>query len=104
MISAELTLTQLTQQYPEAVAVLYQHQLDVRHDGHQTLAQIAENKAINLEEFLISLEKSLTEQNTAEQWHSASDAEIIQYIQTRFHSGHRQLLPELILDQKIGVL
>ncbi|MCW8877851.1 MAG: hemerythrin domain-containing protein [Kangiellaceae bacterium] len=96
MISADLTVAQLARQFRGAATVLYQHQLDLRDDGNQTLAEIAEDKAINLQEFLYTLQKQLSKHQSDERWQSASDAEIIQHIQTHFHSGHRQLLPELI--------
>lgn len=104
MSFAQQKLSELAVSIPGATKIFREYDLDFCCGGSVLLEVVAQQKNLNLAE----IEKRLTDlqqskaKNNDKDWTSASYAEMIDHIITRFHDRHREQLPELItLAEKV---
>ena len=104
MSFAQQKLSELAVSIPGATKIFREYDLDFCCGGSVLLEVAVQQKNLNLAE----IEKRLTdlqqskEENNDKDWTSASYAEMIDHIITRFHNRHREQLPELItLAEKV---
>lgn len=104
MSFAQQKLSELAVSIPGATKIFREYDLDFCCGGSVLLEVAAQQKNLNLAEIekrLTDLQQSKTENNDKD-WTSASYAEMIDHIITRFHNRHREQLPELItLAEKV---
>lgn len=104
MSFAQQKLSELAVSIPGATKIFREYDLDFCCGGSVLLEVAAQKKNLNLAEIekrLTDLQQSKSENNDKD-WTSASYAEMIDHIITRFHDRHREQLPELItLAEKI---
>ena len=97
-------LSELAVSIPGATKIFREYDLDFCCGGSVLLEVAAQQKNLNLAEIekrLTDLQQSKAENNDKD-WTSASYAEMIDHIITRFHNRHREQLPELItLAEKV---
>ena len=104
MSFAQQKLSELAVSIPGATKIFREYDLDFCCGGSVLLEVAAQQKNLNLAEIekrLTDLQQSTAENNDKD-WTSASYAEMIDHIITRFHNRHREQLPELItLAEKV---
>ena len=104
MSFAQQKLSELAVSIPGATKIFREYDLDFCCGGSVLLEVAAQKKNLNLAEIekrLTDLQQSKSENNDKD-WTSASYAEMIDHIITRFHNRHREQLPELItLAEKV---
>lgn len=104
MSFAQQKLSELAVSIPGATKIFREYDLDFCCGGSVLLEVVAQQKNLNLAEIekrLTDLQQSKAENNDKD-WTSASYAEMIDHIITRFHDRHREQLPELItLAEKV---
>lgn len=104
MSFAQQKLSELAVSIPGATKIFREYDLDFCCGGSVLLEVAAQQKNLNLAEIekrLTDLQQSKAENNDKD-WTSASYAEMIDHIITRFHNRHREQLPELItLAEKV---
>ena len=104
MSFAQQKLSELAVSIPGATKIFREYDLDFCCGGSVLLEVVAQQKNLNLAEIekrLTDLQQSKAENNDKD-WTSASYAEMIDHIITRFHNRHREQLPELItLAEKV---
>ncbi|AYO33304.1 iron-sulfur cluster repair protein YtfE [Haemophilus influenzae] len=104
MSFAQQKLSELAVSIPGATKIFREYDLDFCCGGSVLLEVAAQQKNLNLaeiEKLLTDLQQSKAENNDKD-WTSASYAEMIDHIITRFHNRHREQLPELItLAEKV---
>ena len=104
MSFAQQKLSELAVSIPGATKIFREYDLDFCCGGSVLLEVAAQQKNLNLAEIekrLTDLQQSKSENNDKD-WTSASYAEMIDHIITRFHDRHREQLPELItLAEKV---
>ncbi|EGT82629.1 putative hemerythrin/HHE cation-binding protein [Haemophilus haemolyticus M19107] len=104
MSFAQQKLSELAVSIPGATKIFREYDLDFCCGGSVLLEVAAQKKNLNLAEIekrLTDLQQSKSENNDKD-WTSASYAEMIDHIITRFHDRHREQLPELItLAEKV---
>ncbi|HHF6592698.1 TPA: iron-sulfur cluster repair protein YtfE [Haemophilus influenzae] len=104
MSFAQKKLSELAVSIPGATKIFREYDLDFCCGGSVLLEVAAQQKNLNLAEIekrLTDLQQSKAENNDKD-WTSASYAEMIDHIITRFHNRHREQLPELItLAEKV---
>ena len=104
MSFAQQKLSELAVSIPGATKIFREYDLDFCCGGSVLLEVAAQQKNRNLAEIekrLTDLQQSKAE-NHDKDWISASYAEMIDHIVTRFHNRHREQLPELItLAEKV---
>ena len=104
MSFAQQKLSELAVSIPGATKIFREYDLDFCCGGSVLLEVAAQKKNLNLaeiEKHLTDLQQSKSENNDKD-WTSASYAEMIDHIITRFHNRHREQLPELItLAEKV---
>lgn len=104
MSFAQQKLSELAVSIPGATKIFREYDLDFCCGGSVLLEVAAQQKNLNLAEIekrLADLQQSKAENNDKD-WTSASYAEMIDHIVTRFHNRHREQLPELItLAEKV---
>ena len=104
MSFAQQKLSELAVSIPGATKIFREYDLDFCCGGSVLLEVAAQKKNLNLAEIekrLTDLQQSKTDNNHKD-WTSASYAEMIDHIITRFHDRHREQLPELItLAEKV---
>ena len=104
MSFAQQKLSELAVSIPGATKIFREYDLDFCCGGSVLLEVAAQQKNLNLAEIekrLTDLQQSKAENNDKD-WTSASYAEMIDHIITRFHNRHREQLPELItLSEKV---
>ena len=104
MSFAQQKLSELAVSIPGATKIFREYDLDFCCGGSVLLEVAAQQKNLNLAEIekrLTDLQQSKTDNNHKD-WTSASYAEMIDHIITRFHNRHREQLPELItLAEKV---
>ncbi|WP_118855102.1 iron-sulfur cluster repair protein YtfE [Haemophilus haemolyticus] len=104
MSFAQQKLSELAVSIPGATKIFREYDLDFCCGGSVLLEVAAQQKNLNLAEIekrLTDLQQSKAE-NHDKDWTSASYAEMIDHIVTRFHNRHREQLPELItLAEKV---
>ena len=104
MSFAQQKLSELAVSIPGATKIFREYDLDFCCGGSVLLEVAAQQKNLNLAEIekrLTDLQQSKSENNDKD-WTSASYAEMIDHIITRFHNRHREQLPELItLAEKV---
>ena len=104
MSFAQQKLSELAVSIPGATKIFREYDLDFCCGGSVLLEVAAQQKNLNLAEIekrLTDLQQSKTNNNHKD-WTSASYAEMIDHIITRFHNRHREQLPELItLAEKV---
>lgn len=104
MSFAQQKLSELAVSIPSATKIFRKYDLDFCCGGSVLLEVAAQQKNLNLAEIekrLTDLQQSKAENNDKD-WTSASYAEMIDHIITRFHNRHREQLPELItLAEKV---
>ncbi|HHF1962746.1 TPA: iron-sulfur cluster repair protein YtfE [Haemophilus influenzae] len=104
MSFAQQKLSELAVSIPSATKIFREYDLDFCCGGSVLLEVAAQQKNLNLAEIekrLTDLQQSKAENNDKD-WTSASYAEMIDHIITRFHNRHREQLPELItLAEKV---
>ena len=104
MSFAQQKLSELAVSIPGATKIFREYDLDFCCGGSVLLEVAAQKKNLNLaeiEKHLTDLQQSKSENNDKD-WTSASYAEMIDHIITRFHDRHREQLPELItLAEKV---
>ncbi|HHF6276100.1 TPA: iron-sulfur cluster repair protein YtfE [Haemophilus influenzae] len=104
MSFAQQKLSELAVSIPGATKIFREYDLDFCCGGSVLLEVAAQQKNLNLAEIekrLTNLQQSKAENNDKD-WTSASYAEMIDHIITRFHNRHREQLPELItLAEKV---
>ncbi|WP_118782276.1 iron-sulfur cluster repair protein YtfE [Haemophilus haemolyticus] len=104
MSFAQQKLSELAVSIPGATKIFREYDLDFCCGGSVLLEVAAQQKNLNLAEIekrLTDLQQSKAENNDKD-WTSASYAEMIDHIITRFHDRHREQLPELItLAEKV---
>ncbi|HHF7221497.1 TPA: iron-sulfur cluster repair protein YtfE [Haemophilus influenzae] len=104
MSFAQQKLSELAVSIPGATKIFREYDLDFCCGGSVLLEVAAQQKNLNLAEIekrLTDLQQSKAENNDKD-WTSASYAEMIDHIITRFHNCHREQLPELItLAEKV---
>ncbi|HHF4334567.1 iron-sulfur cluster repair protein YtfE [Haemophilus influenzae] len=104
MSFAQQKLSELAVSIPGATKIFREYDLDFCCGGSVLLEVAAQQKNLNLAEIekrLTDLQQSKAENNDKD-WTSASYAEMIDHIITRFHNHHREQLPELItLAEKV---
>ena len=104
MSFAQQKLSELAVSIPGATKIFREYDLDFCCGGSVLLEVAAQQKNLNLAEIekrLTDLQQSKAE-NHDKDWISASYAEMIDHIVTRFHNRHREQLPELItLAEKV---
>lgn len=104
MSFAQQKLSELAVSIPGATKIFREYDLDFCCGGSVLLEVAAQQKNLNLaeiEKHLTDLQQSKAENNDKD-WTSASYAEMIDHIITRFHNRHREQLPELItLAEKV---
>ena len=104
MSFAQQKLSELAVSIPGATKIFREYDLDFCCGGSVLLEVAAQKKNLNLAEIekrLTDLQQSKAENNDKD-WTSASYAEMIDHIITRFHNRHREQLPELItLAEKV---
>ncbi|EGT74288.1 putative hemerythrin HHE cation-binding domain-containing protein [Haemophilus haemolyticus M21127] len=104
MSFAQQKLSELAVSIPGATKIFREYDLDFCCGGSVLLEVAVQQKNLNLAEIekrLTDLQQSKAENNDKD-WTSASYAEMIDHIITRFHNRHREQLPELItLAEKV---
>ena len=104
MSFAQQKVSELAVSIPGATKIFREYDLDFCCGGSVLLEVAAQQKNLNLAEIekrLTDLQQSKAENNDKD-WTSASYAEMIDHIITRFHNRHREQLPELItLAEKV---
>lgn len=104
MSFAQQKLSELAVSIPGATKIFREYDLDFCCGGSVLLEVATQRKNLNLTEIekrLTDLQQSTAENNDKD-WTSASYAEMIDHIITRFHNRHREQLPELItLAEKV---
>lgn len=104
MSFAQQKLSELAVSIPGATKIFREYDLDFCCGGSVLLEVATQQKNLNLTEIekrLTDLQQSTAENNDKD-WTSASYAEMIDHIITRFHNRHREQLPELItLAEKV---
>ena len=91
------TLGELALAIPRASALFRQYDMDYCCGGKQTLARVAERKALDVAMLEAELAR-LAEQPAGKAWHAQPLGEMIDHIIVRYHDRHREQLPELILQ------
>lgn len=94
----EQSLGQLARRIPGATGLFDAHQLDFCCAGNRSLRTATQSLGIDpqpLVEALQALEQRATPE-PAQDWSSASDAQLIAHLLVRYHAVHREQLPELI--------
>lgn len=89
-------LGDLARVIPGATKVFHDYRLDFCCNGHQTLAEATRRKKIDPQRVIDSLHVLTRETREETDWSTASAAELIDHILTRYHARHREQLPELI--------
>ncbi|HHF3631615.1 TPA: iron-sulfur cluster repair protein YtfE [Haemophilus influenzae] len=104
MSFAQQKLSELAVSIPGATKIFREYDLDFCCGGSVLLEVATQQKNLNLTEIekrLTDLQQSTAENNDKD-WTSASYAEMIDHIITRFHNRHHEQLPELItLAEKV---
>lgn len=94
----EQSLGQLARRIPGATALFNTHQLDFCCAGNRSLRTATEGQDIDipaLVEALETLEMRATTEKSGD-WMDASATQLIEHILERYHTVHREQLPELI--------
>ncbi|BDH47426.1 iron-sulfur cluster repair protein YtfE [Salmonella enterica subsp. enterica serovar Choleraesuis] len=94
---ANTSLGELALSIPRASALFRKYDLDFCCGGKQTLARAAERKELDLAAIEEEL-RALSSEPLEKDWRNAPLAEMIDHIVARYHDGHREQLPELILQ------
>ncbi|GAB2800824.1 iron-sulfur cluster repair protein YtfE [Halomonas shantousis] len=81
---------------PGATRVFRDHNIDFCCGGRISLREAAEHANLAPETLVAELEALPQGMSDAHDWASASNAELIDHILTRYHDVHRQQLPELV--------
>lgn len=94
MNAATLTLGDLARDVPIATSVFLRHQLDFCCRGHQTLQAACADAGLDVG----TIERELDEVPAAAptNWAARSTAELIDFIETRYHATLRRDVPPLI--------
>ncbi|MHB0774819.1 iron-sulfur cluster repair protein YtfE [Halomonas sp. WWR20] len=81
---------------PGATRVFHDHNIDFCCSGRISLREAAERANLALETLVAELEALPQGMRNEHDWASASNAELIDHILSRYHDVHRQQLPELV--------
>ena len=81
-------LGDLARVIPGATKVFHDYRLDFCCNGHQTLAEATRRKKIDPQRVIDSLHVLTRETREETDWSTASAAELINHILTRYHARH----------------
>lgn len=103
MTLLDQSLGALARSIPGATQVFHEHKLDFCCGGKHSLREAAEGRGIDAQQIADRLEAIQAEiAGEGRDWRTATAADLIAYIQYRFHERHREQLPELIrLAQRV---
>ena len=97
MTLRDRTLGELALTIPRASALFRKYDMDYCCGGKQTLARVAERKALDVAALEAELAR-LAEEPVGQAWHAQPLGDMIDHIIVRYHDRHREQLPELILQ------
>ena len=96
------SLDSIACEIPGATRIFHAHKLDFYRGGQLSLSEAAVNSGISAEAIAAELDAIKAPEDEAMDWRTAADAELISHILARYHSRHREQLPELIrLAQRV---
>lgn len=81
---------------PGATRIFHEHRLDFCCGGRTTLRDAASRKGLDADAIASALGELQVCPGISRDWRQASASELIDHILMRFHSRHRQQLPELV--------
>ncbi len=98
MNTLDQTLGQLARDIPGATAVFHAHQLDFCCGGQRSLREAAERKGLDAAAIATRLQTLQTDPAVADaaDWSREPLPRLIDHVLARFHTRHREQLPELI--------
>lgn len=96
MTMLEQTVGRLARTIPGATGVFREYKLDFCCGGNVALGDALAEKGIDPQPVVAALETLANEPNAEQDWNSATDAQLIDHLLSRFHARHREQLPELI--------
>lgn len=100
----EQSIDDLLAKHPNSATVLTKFGIDFTHNGQKRLGQVLLDNQLDFDVVTDALENHIhnTKINSSQDWRDANNHELIHHILARFHTVHRQELPELIgLAQKV---
>ena len=92
----DISLARIAQTIPGASAVLNQYQLSFCCGGQHSLREATSKANIPLEDVHQALVALMPDDSAEENWHTASNEELIHHLLERYHKIHRKQLSELI--------
>ena len=98
MTYLDQSLGQLARTIPGATRIFDQYQLDFCCAGNRTLRTAADAAGIQADPLVVELQalQLRAEPGGERDWSEASDQDLVEHLLARYHTVHREQLPELI--------